>query len=393
MILKEDKWSEFGYYTVGSNPTPIYNLTLALEQNLKLKSTIRFRFHETIFEAANPKIEPVDSLLDLYSRRVRQLRDNYDYLVLLYSGGADSHNILKCFEYTDTKLDEIVSFVDSSYKSRDSKISSEIYQVAVPEVSEYLEKYPECKYTLAECRDVQNKLFRDSDFDFDIYYDLGYHFTPFSIMHFYGLQYEDRFHKLHNQGKKVAVIQGIDKPKLLNVAGKWAFCFSDWSSHFGHKHYLREFPFYDEFFYWTSSMPEIPIKQAHVMGRYLDYLDSIGANHPYRDNEAANVLIRKSGKKTNWEYVNHIIYPFWKTGTFSTGKTSESYIINGRDDTLARSKDELITLYKHGVYQKLLLAKLNGRGMTQLQSDYNAEDKRSIIGITPLYSRLYYIQD
>ena len=392
MFIKEDKWSAFGHYTVGSDPTPLYNLTLALEKNLHSPTNyVKFHFHDEVFKAAQPTVEPSESLLELYCQRVKQLREKYDYLVLFYSGGADSHNILKCFEHTDTKLDEIISFVDSSYKSKDSKISSEVYKVAIPEVEAYKDLYPDCKFTLIEIREIQEKLFRDTSFKFDLYQDAVYHIVPFSVMHFYALHYVDRFRDLHDQGKKVGVIQGIDKVKLEHSQGKWAFRFNDFSSHFGHKHYFRDFATYDEFFYWTPDLPQITIKQAHVTARYMDYLDSVSAETPYRNNQHSNVIRRKSGTKTNWEYANHIIYPFWQQGTFSTGKTFESFISNGRDDTLSRTHDEILRGYKSAMYKKLVLAKNANRHLTPSVLN-GSDDKQSVIGMIPFATDLIYIE-
>lgn len=391
MIIKEDKWSQFGHYTVGDDPTPVYHLKLALEKRKATGGTVKFIYHDQLFATANTAIEPSQSLLELYCERVRQLREKYDYLVLYYSGGADSHNILKCFEYTDTKLDEIVSFVDSSYKSKDSKISSEIYRVALPEVIQYQQRYPECKYSLIEIREVQNKLFTDSAFNFDLYQDTSYHLTPFGIMHYYGLYYEDRFHRMRDQGKRVGVIQGIDKVRLKHINGKWSFNFTDWSSYFGQKHYFRNFPTYDEFFYWTPDLPNLVIKQAHVAAKYMDYLDSISADHPYRNNEMVNVVTRKSGAKTNWEYANHIIYPFWKQGTFSTGKTFESYISNARDNTLTSNQDQILRPYKNAVIKTLQLAKATNHHLVPSWAD-GCGDTKTVIGIKPLFSVDHFIE-
>lgn len=391
MLLKEDKWSHFGHYLVGNDLTPIYHLKLALEKRKTTNDRVRFNFHDKLFVSANPAIEPQQSLLELYCERVRQIREKYDYVVLYYSGGADSHNILKCFEYTDTKLDEIVSFVDSSYKSKDSKISSEIYRVALPEVIQYQQKYPECKYSLIEIRDVQTKLFNDPAFKFDLYQDTTYHLTPFGIMHYYGLYYEDRFHRMHKQGKKVGVVQGIDKVRLHHVNGKWAFSMHDWSSYFGQKHYFRNFPTYDEFFYWSPDLPSLAIKQAHVAAKYMDYLDSISANHPYRDNEMANVVVRKSGKKTNWEYANQSIYPFWQQGTFSTGKTFESYISNARDNTLTSSNDEILAPYKTAMIKTLMLARATNHHLTPVWLN-GSDDTNTVIGIKPIFAMNHFIE-
>lgn len=391
MFVKEDKWSQFGHYTVGDDPTPLYHLKLALEKRAKTHQNIKFNFHDEVFVAANPKLEPSESLLELYCKRVQQLREKYDYLVLFYSGGADSHNILKCFEHSDTKLDEIISFVDSSYKGKDSKISSEIYQVAVPEVIQYQQHYPECKHTLIEIRDVQTKLFNDSSFKFDLYHDTTYHLTPFGLMHYYGVHYVDKFHKMHQQGKKVGIIQGIDKVQLRNVNNRWAFNFCDWSSYFGHKHYFRDFATYDEFFYWSPELPQLMIKQAHVAAKYMDYLDSIGAIHPYRNDQMVNLVTRKSGQRTNWEYANHIIYPFWRQGTFSTGKTFESYISNGRDNSLTCSRDEILIPYKKSVVKTLMLAKQTGHHLVPKMLN-GTDNISSVIGIKPISTINHFIE-
>jgi len=391
MIIKEDKWSQFGHYLVGDDPTPIYHLKIALEKRKATGSEVKFIFHDNIYRAANPIVNPEKSLLDLYVERVRQLRKKYDYLVLMYSGGADSHNVLKCFEHSDTKLDEIVSFVDSSYKSKDSKISSEIYQVAIPEVQQYQIRYPETEFRLIEIREVQKQIFNDTSFKFDHYQDTTYSLIPFALMHYFGLNYIQKYHQLHQAGKKVGVIQAIDKVQLRVVNNKWGFQFSDWSSSFGHKHYFRDYPIYDEFFYWTAEMPEISIKQAHVASKYLDYLDSINAETKYRDHELPNVTVRKSGVKTNWEYVNHIVYPFWKQGTFSTGKTFESYVSNGRDDTLTRASDELLRSYKNSVVKTLLLAKETQYALTPKELS-GAKDNKTVIGVCPRASVLHLIE-
>ena len=240
-------------------------------------------------------------------------------------------------------------------------------------------------------REVQKQIFNDTSFKFDHYQDTSYHLIPFALMHYYGLNYIQKYHQLHQAGKKVGVIQAIDKVQLRAVNNKWGFQFSDWSSSFGHKHYFRDYPIYDEFFYWTAEMPEISIKQAHVASKHLDYLDSIKAETKYRDHEMPNVTVRKSGVKTNWEYVNHIIYPFWKQGTFSTGKTFESYISNGRDDTLTRAGDELLRSYKNSVVKTLLLAKETQYALTPKDLS-DAKDNKTVIGVRYRASVLHLIE-
>ena len=71
---------------------------------------IEFIFHDEIYSKIDWKIEPSIDLETLYFLRAKQLRDTYDYLILQYSGGADSHQVLFTFlknniEYYATDLD------------------------------------------------------------------------------------------------------------------------------------------------------------------------------------------------------------------------------------------------------------------------------------------------
>ena len=52
---------------------------------------------------------PVETnLLTLYKQRAEQLREKYDYLVMYYSGGADSTNALHAFIDNNIFLDELI---------------------------------------------------------------------------------------------------------------------------------------------------------------------------------------------------------------------------------------------------------------------------------------------
>jgi hypothetical protein len=53
-------------------------------------------YHDT-FKNFNKDLLGKIPLKTLYKERAQQLRDNYDELILYYSGGSDSHNILHTF--------------------------------------------------------------------------------------------------------------------------------------------------------------------------------------------------------------------------------------------------------------------------------------------------------
>jgi len=75
----------------------------ASKNNLKVK----FVYHDQIWENFDKTLLGKVPLSMLYKERAQQLRDSYQYLILNYSGGADSHNILMTFLNNNIKLDEI----------------------------------------------------------------------------------------------------------------------------------------------------------------------------------------------------------------------------------------------------------------------------------------------
>lgn len=165
--------------------------------------------------------------------------------------------------------------------------------------------------------------------------------------------------------------------------------FNDWSSQFGHKHYYRTYPFYDEFFYWTPDDPWIAIKQGHLVSKHLDYLDSINFNSDYRMDQRANVLPRKSGIGINWEWAHHVIYPYWTRDTYSAGKNAESFISSNRDPTLATSTDSLLDPYKKSVEAAMQLASKVSPFRVKHITD---RDDDSIIGVAPFRSAYHLLE-
>ena len=81
-----------------------YNKFDALRSGRK----INIYFYDKEFSEFNWKVEPRESLNELYKLRAQQLRDKYDYLIVAWSGGADSTTIIDSFINNNILLDEIV---------------------------------------------------------------------------------------------------------------------------------------------------------------------------------------------------------------------------------------------------------------------------------------------
>jgi hypothetical protein len=68
---------------------------------------VSWHFHDDLFSAIDVSSLGKLSLKELYRQRALQLRDEYDYLILNYSGGSDSGYILKTFVENGIKLDQV----------------------------------------------------------------------------------------------------------------------------------------------------------------------------------------------------------------------------------------------------------------------------------------------
>jgi hypothetical protein len=68
---------------------------------------VQFHFYDCVYRQLNWNKEPTETLDEMYKDRALQLRDEYDYLILSFSGGSDCNNILRTFIDNNIKLDEV----------------------------------------------------------------------------------------------------------------------------------------------------------------------------------------------------------------------------------------------------------------------------------------------
>jgi hypothetical protein len=148
----------FGYYTVGK--LKMYSQIEAVEVSQRLNLPIDWHFNEEVFNRCDWTVEPTESISNLYQKRCEQLREKYDHLVLVYSGGADSDNILNFFIENNVRLDEVVSFIDyEGSQNKLSKFNAEIFEVAIPKIKNIQEKQPLLKHTIIDTTQLTLKKF------------------------------------------------------------------------------------------------------------------------------------------------------------------------------------------------------------------------------------------
>lgn len=325
-----------GYYRVGDKF--YYSKINALREASQTGIAIKWEFGYQQYSEQAKKPRLGISLRELYRFRAQQLRDNYDYLILAYSGGADSDNILKTFVNNKIHLDEV--FVEQPFKLLEANnyqfsletdswnIPSEWHAVIKPELESLANTNPEIVINVVDASaDAQEE---DQEDTASI---LSVPVTYINIKRW--RKVVDRIAELEAKHPRVAVIIGIDKCAVGIVNNEYGFMLSDRPTNVR----LPQ----SEYFYWTPDMPEIVTEQAHAVWDYLHanpkllmekFKMGLG-----RDNKT-NWLNRK----TSWdEIIKRANYPDWDFSKHQVDKASlfkhqwSSYINNFQDQRFIQS--------------------------------------------------------
>ena len=99
------KFNENVFYYDGDKKTYHNRYDLLMKSKHWMR---RFYYYDNEFMKVEWTKEPTEDLWSLYSKRAQQIRDEYEYVILCYSGGVDSTNILEAFYYNNIFIDEIL---------------------------------------------------------------------------------------------------------------------------------------------------------------------------------------------------------------------------------------------------------------------------------------------
>jgi hypothetical protein len=127
------------------------------------KQQVDWNFNDEVFSSYDWTAEPSESLDYFYDKRARELREKYDYLMLSYSGGADSHNALMSFIRQGLHIDEIIvntlekgwerfTVIDPTITSS-SNNGAEHYLQTIPRLKEIANLIPHTKITICDLTD------------------------------------------------------------------------------------------------------------------------------------------------------------------------------------------------------------------------------------------------
>ena len=297
----------FGFWLV-DNDIVFSKVKSVLAAQQKNTNNIRFYYHDHTFNRIDWTIEPAQTLTELYKERALQLRENYDHVVLLYSGGSDSSNALKTFINNDIKLDEVFCWY-TSHNEHKNLTNLEIIHSA----SGMLEKVQGLGITVTKID--ENPYFDKTDLKNPEWtLSAEPNLVSAQINKLKIFQENKSWRTLADSGKKIAIILGLEKPRIFYDSGKWVSAFLDVSNAWNWEelHTLPQ-PFTLEPFYISPHSPLITIKQSHIVKNYINKTYSV-------DFINDNFSKHRFNQELYYIIVRNTCYPYWDDNTFSIGK-------------------------------------------------------------------------
>jgi hypothetical protein len=365
-----------GYYLVGWKK--FYNKTLALMESKQTGYDVKWSFNDDVYGKIN-WAEPIETpLFEMYKQRAQQLRDNYDYLMLHFSGGADSAVILKTFVENNIFIDEIVMQIPDPirhhrYDSKDTSQANyyaEIEFSAIPYLNKLKNKInPNTKITYQDFSKPGLELL-EKDYWLESV-SLCTNITISSLFRQITQSKDKHILELNDTGKSIAQILGIDKPLVYYDGSDYYSYFTDTSTY----HYVSPVDFSNadlfkkyktEFFFWTRDMPEIVVKQAQEIKKNCE-------NNRFARFMASTILSRHISEYRST--IHPIIYPNDVIIEFQADKPT-SDIIRPMDNWFwATASEKVKNNYKNAI--DYLGQQINSSHMIQSKIQHGLSSHKS----------------
>lgn len=367
--------SKLGFYQIGDRST--FSKFEAVEW--ANGRPIHWNFNDQVFSSYDWTIEPTSTLWDLYKKRARQIREKYDYVVLWYSGGSDSHNLLTAWIEEGCEIDEIAcTWNFETTGDLYNHQNSEITRVVQPHIEQLRDRGLKFKFRLLNMPDYSLKLFKKWGPHFE--YLVNHHASinnPAKSL--FREEVEDYRQMLHG-GINLGFVWGVDKC-FVNYHDNRFFChFIDCIDNCVSPYTQNKSGWNDELFYWSPDFPLLPIKQAHVLKNFLQtchdprfYRDMIGSWY--------NPTIKKY---LHIPAVKRLLYPKWSNKIFVEKRTS-SYIYSQRDDWLWNTNADAAVQYDS--VMNYYITRMENYQSEGIYGDVY-EKKR----IKPFYSKKYLLE-
>jgi len=321
--------NKHGFFEVGKEK--FYSKLDAIKHSIATGQEVTWNFNNTVFSKQDWTSEPEKDIRTMYRERAQAIRDQFDYVVVMFSGGSDSTTVLDSFIDNNIPVDEIVmnQWVKYQPDREKSFMNAEIEYAALP----YLKrKLPTAWNTNVRLHDISDHILaclRDPDFRERSYREVNNVHNLSMISIHYDLQNRfPEYLKLREQGKSIVFVWGEAKPKIYYdlEKNKHYFIFQD---HYAHAPQPRDQELNDPFchheqFYDDPAHPEIKIKQCHLILNVLKQIThrtDIFCAHNCKIT-ACPAETHHNGKmySLHRNAFNYAIYPDWNVLTYHQDK-------------------------------------------------------------------------
>lgn len=345
---------KLGYYQVGSVET--FSKIEAIELQMRTGHFPTWNFNKETFQRINWFDEPKESLWNLYKQKARQIRQSYDYVVIMYSGGSDTDNILKAWLEEGCRLDEIATMkaIDVNYehlKAEKTDWNTEGDIVVVPTIQKLRQQGYKFKFRVIDAVDYTKRFLEKYSSEYMYYSNCC--FSPNNIAKSNLREIIPDYINIINSGKKLCFLWGSDKPQIEFKEGDgWYIKFLDMIDNCISPYTQNNYNlgWYDELFYWQPDLPELLVKQAHTVKNFCQKIDepSFYQNtaSPYGKNSRIKKWLSMDG-------IKKVIYPKWDDNIYVAGKNwgirpNFGFInFSSRDKWFFDSNTELASKYEN----------------------------------------------
>lgn len=283
---------------------------------------VQFCYFDSAWQNFDRSLLGKFTLKELYKQRAQQLRDSYDYLVLYFSGGADSHNVLRSFLDNGIHLDEIcvkwakdvidrdIYNPNTQEKTALNYLSEWDYAIK-PVLEEVSQKFPNIRIEIVDW------FKKRSDIGNEEVFKLVNHWHDVEVPSL--AVWSPREIELSEKGKKVAGIYGVDKPQTYFEGRNAYLFFLDSAVTMGTP--CPQNPFGTEYFYWSPKFPLLTFEMANVtVDAFKINAELMELGFTSEEKQDARKFMYKIGQQQ--KQLRHIIYDNW-TDRFQANKPDQ----------------------------------------------------------------------
>jgi hypothetical protein len=373
---------KLGYYTVGNKEFESKIQAMMLSQFSK--KPVIWHFNDETFNNYNWTNEPEETLTQLYDRRTREIREQYDYVMLSYSGGSDSDNILESFIRQGLFIDEVVTnwALDASEKflvhnenERSTWNNNAEFKLNCANRLNYIRSVsPKTKITVNDTSQALIDAFLTTK-------DAGWVKDKKEVVNANGANNYNFVHfkevrKRFDRGHSIALVLGIDKPKLKIVNSQLHLFFVDKIANIvSCQDHIKEYPnAHPIYFYWDPDSCDMLCKQAHTV---LKWLKLNPQYNPIWQSTDITVI-----RKTQEELLRALLYPTWDNNRFQVNKS-----VNDWDSEL----DYWFSRGWEGTREHQVWTQGLDYIKTRIEDFIRYNDNGSVYGTVSLFSKMHLI--